>query len=163
RAHRSDRRQPLRLGGRRCPRGGARPGDRGAQAPDAPRRMRRARLPVGLGLEGLPGHRRGQRDRAAARPVRVRAPAHPDLHPVDQLVLGDELPTPASSRFWPADSYQVGRPQPSYDKQYVRDWAAGTGWDKAPPAPAIPDDVVAGTRARYVEAYARLAGEPFAA
>ena len=80
-----------------------------------------------------------------------------------QLVLGDEVLTPDSSRFWPADSYQVGRPQPSYDKQYVRDWAAGTGWDKAPPAPAIPDDVVAGTRARYVEAYARLAGEPFAA
>jgi phosphoribosylaminoimidazole-succinocarboxamide synthase len=80
-----------------------------------------------------------------------------------QLVLGDELLTPDSSRFWPADSYEVGLPQPSYDKQYVRDWASGTGWDKTPPAPAIPDDVVAGTRARYLEAYARLAGEPFAA
>ena len=79
------------------------------------------------------------------------------------LVLGDEVLTPDSSRFWPADNYQPGRPQPSFDKQYVRDWASGTGWDKAPPAPAIPDDVVAGTRARYLEAYARLAGEPFAA
>jgi phosphoribosylaminoimidazole-succinocarboxamide synthase len=85
------------------------------------------------------------------------------LDPAGELVLGDEVLTPDSSRFWPADRYQVGRPQPSYDKQYVRDWAAGTGWDKAPPAPPIPDDVVAGTRARYVEAYARLAGEPFAA
>ncbi|MEA2136870.1 MAG: phosphoribosylaminoimidazole-succinocarboxamide synthase, partial [Solirubrobacteraceae bacterium] len=60
--------------------------------------------------------------------------------------VGDEVLTPDSSRFWPADSYEVGRPQPSFDKQYVRDWAAGTGWDKKPPAPPIPDDVVAGTR-----------------
>ena len=55
-----------------------------------------------------------------------------------------------------------GRGQPSFDKQYVRDWAAGSGWDKQPPAPAIPDDVVAGTRARYVEAYELITGEPFA-
>jgi phosphoribosylaminoimidazole-succinocarboxamide synthase len=75
--------------------------------------------------------------------------------------VGDEVLTPDSSRFWPADSYEVGRPQPSFDKQYVRDWAAGTGWDKKPPAPAIPDDVVAGTRAKYVEAYERITGEPF--
>ncbi|HEV3229727.1 MAG TPA: phosphoribosylaminoimidazolesuccinocarboxamide synthase [Solirubrobacteraceae bacterium] len=78
-----------------------------------------------------------------------------------ELTLGDEVLTPDSSRFWPADEYEPGRPQPSFDKQYVRDWAAGTGWDKTPPAPAIPDDVVAGTRARYVEAYERIAGEPF--
>jgi phosphoribosylaminoimidazole-succinocarboxamide synthase len=77
------------------------------------------------------------------------------------LRVGDEVLTPDSSRFWPADSYEVGRPQPSFDKQYVRDWAAGTGWDKAPPAPAIPDDVVAGTRRRYVEAYERITGQPF--
>ncbi len=77
------------------------------------------------------------------------------------LTLGDEVCTPDSSRFWPADRYEVGRGQPSFDKQYVRDWAAGTGWDKTPPAPAIPDDVVAATRERYVTAYEKLAGEPF--
>ena len=78
-----------------------------------------------------------------------------------ELVLGDEVCTPDSSRFWPADRYEVGRGQPSFDKQYVRDWASGTGWDKTPPAPAIPDDVVAGTRQRYVEAYERITGQPF--
>ncbi len=77
------------------------------------------------------------------------------------LVLGDEVLTPDSSRYWPADGFEVGHGQPSFDKQYVRDWAAGSGWDKQPPAPAIPDDVVAGTRARYVEAYELIAGEPF--
>jgi phosphoribosylaminoimidazole-succinocarboxamide synthase len=85
------------------------------------------------------------------------------LDPDGQLVLGDEVCTPDSSRFWPADSYEPGRSQPSFDKQYVRDWASGTGWDKTPPAPAIPDDVVAATRERYVTAYERLAGEPFSA
>jgi phosphoribosylaminoimidazole-succinocarboxamide synthase len=80
-----------------------------------------------------------------------------------ELVLGDEVCTPDSSRFWPADEYAPGKGQPSFDKQYVRDWAAGTGWDKTPPAPAIPDDVVAATRERYVTAYERLAGEPFSA
>jgi phosphoribosylaminoimidazole-succinocarboxamide synthase len=79
------------------------------------------------------------------------------------LTLGDEVCTPDSSRFWPADQYEVGRGQPSFDKQYVRDWATATGWDKAPPAPAIPDDVVAATRERYVTAYEKLAGEPFSA
>jgi phosphoribosylaminoimidazole-succinocarboxamide synthase len=79
------------------------------------------------------------------------------------LVLGDEVCTPDSSRFWPADEYEPGRGQPSFDKQYVRDWASGTGWDKTPPAPPIPDDVVAATRERYVTAYERLAGEPFSA
>jgi phosphoribosylaminoimidazole-succinocarboxamide synthase len=80
-----------------------------------------------------------------------------------RLTLGDEVCTPDSSRFWPADQYEPGRSQPSFDKQYVRDWAAGTGWDKSPPAPAIPDDVVAQTRERYVRAYELLAGEPFSA
>jgi phosphoribosylaminoimidazole-succinocarboxamide synthase len=79
------------------------------------------------------------------------------------LTLGDEVCTPDSSRFWPADEYAPGRGQPSFDKQYVRDWASGTGWDKTPPAPAIPDDVVAQTRERYVTAYERLAGESFGA
>jgi phosphoribosylaminoimidazole-succinocarboxamide synthase len=77
------------------------------------------------------------------------------------IVLGDEVLTPDSSRFWPADGYEPGRSQPSFDKQYVRDWASASGWDKSPPAPAIPDDVVDGTRARYIEAYERIAGEPF--
>jgi phosphoribosylaminoimidazole-succinocarboxamide synthase len=77
------------------------------------------------------------------------------------LVLGDEVLTPDSSRYWPADGYEVGRSQPSFDKQYVRDWASASGWDKLPPAPAIPPDVVAGTRARYVDVYERITGEPF--
>jgi phosphoribosylaminoimidazole-succinocarboxamide synthase len=79
------------------------------------------------------------------------------------LVLGDEVLTPDSSRYWPADGYEVGHGQPSFDKQYVRDWASASGWDKKPPAPTIPDDVVAGTRARYVEAYELITGEPFQA
>jgi phosphoribosylaminoimidazole-succinocarboxamide synthase len=80
-----------------------------------------------------------------------------------ELTLGDEVCTPDSSRFWPADSYEPGRGQPSFDKQYVRDWAAATGWDKNPPAPPIPPDVVDATRERYVTAYERLSGEPFSA
>jgi len=79
------------------------------------------------------------------------------------LTVGDEVLTPDSSRFWPVDGYEPGRGQPSFDKQYVRDWAAGSGWDKTPPAPAIPDDVVARTRELYVEAYERITGEPFSA
>jgi phosphoribosylaminoimidazole-succinocarboxamide synthase len=78
-----------------------------------------------------------------------------------KLTLGDEVLTPDSSRFWPADQYEPGGPQPSFDKQYVRDWASSTGWDRTPPAPAIPDDVVARTREKYIEAYERIAGEPF--
>ena len=79
------------------------------------------------------------------------------------LTVGDEVLTPDSSRFWPVDGYEAGRGQPSFDKQYVRDWAAGSGWDKTPPAPAIPDDVVARTRELYVEAYERITGESFSA
>jgi phosphoribosylaminoimidazole-succinocarboxamide synthase len=78
-----------------------------------------------------------------------------------ELVVGDEVLTPDSSRYWPADGYEPGRGQPSFDKQYVRDWAASSGWDKTPPAPAIPDDVVARTRELYVEAYERITGESF--
>jgi phosphoribosylaminoimidazole-succinocarboxamide synthase len=74
------------------------------------------------------------------------------------LTLGDEVFTSDSSRFWPADQWHPGRPQLAFDKQYVRDWAAGTGWDKRPPAPEVPAEVVAVTRARYVEAYERLTG-----
>ena len=78
-----------------------------------------------------------------------------------RLVLGDEAFTPDSSRFWPADSYEPGRPQPSFDKQFVRDYCESLGWDKTEPGPELPDDVVAGTRARYVEAFERLTEHPF--
>jgi phosphoribosylaminoimidazole-succinocarboxamide synthase len=78
-----------------------------------------------------------------------------------ELVVADEVLTPDSSRYWPAEGYEPGRPQPSFDKQYVRDWATGSGWDNRPPAPAIPPDVIEGTRARYVEAYERITGQPF--
>jgi phosphoribosylaminoimidazole-succinocarboxamide synthase len=77
------------------------------------------------------------------------------------LRVGDEVLTPDSSRFWPAEGYEPGHGQPSFDKQYVRDWASGTGWDKKPPAPEIPDDVVARTREKYIDAYERITGEPF--
>ena len=72
------------------------------------------------------------------------------------VTLADEALTPDSSRFWPADGYVPGGPQPSFDKQYVRDWCWQTGWDKTDPGPELPADVVAGTRARYVEAFERL-------
>jgi phosphoribosylaminoimidazole-succinocarboxamide synthase len=78
-----------------------------------------------------------------------------------QLVVGDEVLTPDSSRFWPLEGYEPGRSQPSFDKQYVRDWASNTGWDKTPPAPEVPEEVVAGTRERYVQAYELITGEPF--
>ena len=74
------------------------------------------------------------------------------------LMLADELLTPDSSRFWPAAQWQPGRPQPSLDKQYLRDWSAGLGWDRRPPGPAIPPDVVAATQARYQELFERLTG-----
>jgi phosphoribosylaminoimidazole-succinocarboxamide synthase len=77
------------------------------------------------------------------------------------LVLGDEALTPDSSRFWPADEYAPGGPQPSYDKQYVRDYCESLGWDKTSPGPEVPADVVAGTRARYVEAFELLTGLAF--
>ena len=78
-----------------------------------------------------------------------------------RLVLGDEALTPDSSRFWPADEYAPGGPQPSYDKQYVRDYCEKIGWGKTYPGPELPPDVVAGTRRRYVEAFERLAGLRF--
>ncbi len=78
-----------------------------------------------------------------------------------RLVLADEALTPDSSRFWPADEYAPGGAQPSFDKQFVRDFCEATGWDKTPPGPELPDEVVAGTRARYVEAFERLTGLSF--
>jgi phosphoribosylaminoimidazole-succinocarboxamide synthase len=88
------------------------------------------------------------------------------IDPAGRLVLADEVLTPDSSRYWPAGQYQPGRAQPSFDKQYVRDWLTGpdSGWDRASdtPPPPLPDDVVAATRARYVEAYERITGRSLA-
>ncbi|HEX9351234.1 MAG TPA: phosphoribosylaminoimidazolesuccinocarboxamide synthase [Gaiellaceae bacterium] len=77
------------------------------------------------------------------------------------LVLGDEAVTPDSSRFWPADAYEPGGPQPSYDKQFVRDYAESLRWDKTAPGPELPDEVVTGTRARYLEAFEQITGVAF--
>jgi phosphoribosylaminoimidazole-succinocarboxamide synthase len=78
-----------------------------------------------------------------------------------EVILIDEVLTPDSSRFWPADNYQPGRAQPSFDKQFVRDWLETTGWDKNSPPPTLPDDVVAKTRQKYIEAYEKLTGRRF--
>ncbi len=78
-----------------------------------------------------------------------------------ELILIDEVGTPDSSRFWPADRYAPGGGQPSFDKQYVRDWLDVSGWDHEPPPPALPVEVIDGTAARYREAYERLSGEPW--
>ena len=77
------------------------------------------------------------------------------------LVLVDEVLTPDSSRYWPADTWTPGEDVPSFDKQHVRDWLDASGWDHTPPAPLLPDDVVKGTRARYLEAYERITGSSF--
>jgi phosphoribosylaminoimidazole-succinocarboxamide synthase len=79
-----------------------------------------------------------------------------------EIVLADEVLTPDSSRFWPADRWEPGRPQFSFDKQFVRDWSATLDWDRTPPGPEIPTDVVAATRARYVDAYERITGRRWA-
>ena len=81
--------------------------------------------------------------------------------PDGRIILIDEILTPDSSRFWPADQYEPGHDQPSYDKQFVRNWLERQPWDKTPPAPALPPDVVEGTRRRYLEAYERLTGTAF--
>jgi phosphoribosylaminoimidazole-succinocarboxamide synthase len=78
------------------------------------------------------------------------------------VTLADETLTPDSSRFWPLQGYAPGRPQPSFDKQYARDWCSASGWDRTEPGPELPPEVVAGTRARYIEAFERLTGVPFA-
>ena len=78
------------------------------------------------------------------------------VDPDGQLLLADELFTPDSSRFWPMDEYEPGKSQPSFDKQFARDYCESVGWDKTDPGPELPEDIVAGTRARYVEAFERL-------
>ena len=100
----------------------------------------------GFGDEGDPGEGSERQPRAQLE---------------DALMLIDEALTPDSSRFWDAASYEPGRAQASYDKQYVRDWLDAQGWDRTPPGPELPDEIVAGTRARYVEAYERITGSSF--
>ena len=79
-----------------------------------------------------------------------------------EITLVDEVLTPDSSRFWPVDRYEPGHGQPSFDKQFVRDWLEASGWDKQPPAPKLPEDIIAATAAKYIEAYELLTGLPFA-
>jgi phosphoribosylaminoimidazole-succinocarboxamide synthase len=124
----------------------------------------------------LCGERRYQEARAAALALYEHGAAHAEERGIiladtkfelgvgreGEIVLGDEAMTPDSSRFWDAADYAPGRPQASFDKQFVRDWCEETGWDKEPPGPELPEAVVEGTRARYVEAFERLTGMRFA-
>jgi phosphoribosylaminoimidazole-succinocarboxamide synthase len=101
------------------------------------------------------------RDRAAAAGILVADTKFEFGLVGEELIVIDEMLTPDSSRFWDAATYEPGRPQASFDKQYVRDWLEAQPWDKTAPGPALPDEVVAGTRARYVEAYERITGGSF--
>lgn len=101
------------------------------------------------------------RDHAAARGI-IIADTKFEFGLVDgELTLVDEALTPDSSRFWPADEYEPGHGQPSFDKQFVRDWLEASGWDKKPPAPPLPEDILAVTAEKYIEAYELLTDEPF--
>jgi phosphoribosylaminoimidazole-succinocarboxamide synthase len=103
-------------------------------------------------------YRRGAETAAAAGILVADTKLEFGLDASGEIVLADEVLTPDSSRFWPADRWAPGGPQYSYDKQFVRDWSAGLDWDRTPPGPEVPADVVAATRARYVEVYERLTG-----
>jgi phosphoribosylaminoimidazole-succinocarboxamide synthase len=117
--------------------------------PDDAERLRRLTLEV---------YRRGA-ELAAARGIVIADTKLEFGHDAaGVLLLGDELLTPDSSRFWPAEDWEPGRPQFAFDKQYVRDWATSTGWDRTAPGPEVPDDVVAVTRERYVAVYERITG-----
>ncbi|MGB4442715.1 MAG: phosphoribosylaminoimidazolesuccinocarboxamide synthase [Coriobacteriia bacterium] len=101
------------------------------------------------------------RDHAAERGI-IIADTKFEFGLVDgELTLVDEALTPDSSRFWPADEYEPGHGQPSFDKQFVRDWLEASGWDKKPPAPPLPEDILAVTAEKYIEAYELLTDEPF--
>lgn len=120
--------------------------------PDLARRLRDATLAL---------YQAGA-DHAASRGVLIADTKFEfGLAPGGELLLIDEALTPDSSRFWPADCYRPGGPQPSFDKQFVRDWLLASGWDRASPPPELPQEVVDRTRAKYVEAYERLTGEEF--
>jgi phosphoribosylaminoimidazole-succinocarboxamide synthase len=107
-------------------------------------------------------YRRGAEIAAGAGIVLADTKFEFGLSPGGGLVLGDEVLTPDSSRFWPASTWSPGAVQPSYDKQYVRDWLTSSGWDRVSPPPELPADVVAATRDRYVTAYEQLTGQKFA-
>ncbi len=126
------------------------------------------------GVVALVGADLAERARAASLELYAAASTHAAAHGIiladtkfefglvdGELTLIDEVLTPDSSRFWPASDYEPGRPQSSFDKQYVRDWLAGQDWDRTPPAPALPPPIVARTRERYLSAYERLTGIPF--
>ena len=124
------------------------------------------------GAERVRGGTRRQRSRStrSRRPTPRRAASCSPTRssssasiPTGVVTLGDEALTPDSSRFWPGDAYAPGGPQPSFDKQYVRDYCLSTGWDRTDPGPEVPDDVVLGTRARYIDAFERLTEISFAA
>lgn len=101
------------------------------------------------------------RDHAATRGI-IIADTKFEFGLVDgEVTLIDEVLTPDSSRFWPADEYAPGGPQPSFDKQFVRDWLEASGWDKTPPAPPLPEDIIAVTAEKYIEAYELITDEPF--
>ena len=101
------------------------------------------------------------RDHAATRGI-IIADTKFEFGLVDgEITLIDEVLTPDSSRFWPADEYEPGHGQPSFDKQFVRDWLEAAGWDKKPPAPELPEDIIAVTAEKYIEAYEMLTDEPF--
>ncbi len=101
------------------------------------------------------------RDHAAERGILI-ADTKFEFGLVDgEVTLIDEVLTPDSSRFWPADEYAPGGPQPSFDKQFVRDWLEASGWDKTPPAPSLPEDILAVTAEKYIEAYEAITGQPF--
>lgn len=101
------------------------------------------------------------REHAAARGV-IIADTKFEFGTIDgRITLVDEVLTPDSSRFWPADDYEPGRGQASFDKQFVRDWLESSGWDKTPPPPALPADIVEGTSARYIQAYELITGHSF--
>ncbi|HET6393019.1 MAG TPA: phosphoribosylaminoimidazolesuccinocarboxamide synthase [Blastococcus sp.] len=106
-------------------------------------------------------YRRGAELAGAAGIVLADTKFEFGVSPSGELVLGDEVLTPDSSRFWPAATWSPGSVQPSYDKQYVRDWLTSSGWDRVSPPPELPADVVAATRERYVTAYEQLTGRPF--
>lgn len=104
-------------------------------------------------------YRRGASQAAANGIIVADTKVEFGLDASGSLVLADEVLTPDSSRFWPASSWEPGRPQHAYDKQFLREWAQSTGWDQKPPAPVVPPEIVAATRGRYVEAYEKITGQ----